>query len=212
MIMRRVAAALALVAGAGCAKKQPQAKPTPVTQAVQQADRLSAQVEAETGGRVASMTIRFIEPTEDDYVGLIVAAAGWARRTVARSIGVLQQTTDSPMWEHASRAATQRYALRPISLDDYQVVCGGNQPQQTSVSRSSPVCTMKYVDAVLQFTSVRLSSDSGYVGVGVTRVPSGATRSEVTWSCITLARKGAEWDARRSERMEDAHRCPRGIP
>ena len=202
--------ALALMV-AGCAKKEPEAKPSPVAQMVQQAERMSAQVEAETGTPVGVMTITFVEPSETDYVNLIVAAAGWARKST-RSLGVLQQSTGHPLWKRASEAATQRYALRPIQLSDYQTVCGTPERQQTSITQQKSVCTMKYVDAVMQFNAVRMTRDSGYVALSITRVPTGGTRAETTVQCVALARKGAEWEARRADRVIDYHRCPRGMP
>jgi hypothetical protein len=202
-------AILALLAVVACAKKEePKALPEPVAQAVQQAERMSAQIEAETGTPVGSMTLTFVEPSEDDYVGLIVAAAGWARKSV-RSLGILQQTTGHPLWAKASMAATQKYALRPIQMSDYSVVCGQPDRKQTSIANVKEVCTMKYVDAVMQFNAIRLTRDSGYVALGITRVPSGANRAETTYQCVSIAKKGKEWEARRAERVVDWQLCPR---
>ena len=199
------------LAVAGCAKKkeEPGTLPAPVAQAVQQAETMSAQIEAETGTPVARMTLNFVEPSEEDYVGLFVAAAGWAKRSVARTIGVLQQTDAPQVFQRASEAASQKYALRPIALTDYSVVCGQPERQQTSITQQKSVCTMKYVDAVLHFNSIRMRRDSGYVTVGVTKVPTGGTRPETVYNCVTLARKGREWEAKRSERVVDYHRCPK---
>jgi hypothetical protein len=154
------------------------------------------------------MTLTFVEPSEDDYVGLIVAAAGWARKSV-RSLGILQQTTGHPLWAKASMAATQKYALRPIQMSDYSVVCGQPDRKQTSIANVKEVCTMKYVDAVMQFNAIRLTRDSGYVALGITRVPSGANRAETTYQCVSIAKKGKEWEARRAERVVDWQLCPR---
>jgi hypothetical protein len=203
-------AILSLLAVVACAKKEePKTVSGPVAQAVQQAERMSAQIEAETGTPVGSMTLTFVEPSEEDYIGLIVAAAGWARKSV-RSLGILQQTTGHPLWAKASLAATQKYALRPIQPSDYSVVCGQPDRKQTSIANVKEICTMKHVDAVMQFNSVRLTRDSGYVALGVTRVPSGATRAETVYQCVSIARKGNEWEARRADRVADWQLCPRG--
>lgn len=199
--------AVLVVIAAGCSKKQPEPKPTPIDIAMQMADQAEAQAQAQ-GGQLARFTVTFVEPSEDDLVGLIVAAGGWARRSVARSLGVLQRPDEEPIWRRAAAEASQRYALRPISQSDYSVVCGEtNQPRQGV--RGTPTCSMKYVDAVLQFNSVRMSRDSGYVTVGVTRVPSGSNRAETVYNCVILAKKAGAWDARRSERVVDIHLCPR---
>jgi hypothetical protein len=200
-----------LVTIVGCAKKSPP-PPTPVEIAIQIAAQAQAHMDSVHPGAVlASGTIYFVEPSENDYVNLIVAAAGWARKSV-RSLGVLQQTNGHPLWQHASEAATQRYALRPISLSDYQTVCGVPERQQTTITGTNTVCTMKYVDVVMQFNGVRMTRDTGYVALGLTRVPTGATRSETTYQCVTLARKGAEWNARHAEAVVEPRRCPRGVP
>ena len=206
--MRSRLIVVALLATACAKKEEPKTLPVPVAQAVQQAERMSAQIEAETGTPVGSMTLTFVEPSEEDYVGLIVAAAGWARKSV-RSLGILQQTTGHPLWAKGSLAATQKYALRPIQLSDYSVVCGQPDRKQTSIANVKEVCTMKYVDAVMQFNAIRLTRDSGYVALGITRVPSGANRAETTYQCVSIAKKGQEWEARRAERVVDWQLCPR---
>lgn len=202
---------MAAVALVGCSKKEPETKPTPVEQAVQQAERKASQIEAETGTQVGRMTITFVAPTEEDYVGIVVAAAGWARKSY-RSLGILQQTTGGPFWQHASEAAAQKYALRPIQQTDFQTVCGQAERQQTSITQQKTVCTMKYVDAVMHFNSVRMSRDSGYVALGITRVPTGQSRAETVYQCVTLARKAQAWEARHAERVVDWQRCHRNTP
>ena len=189
-----------------CAKKEPEPKPTPVEQVAQQAQRQAEQIEAATGRPVTSLTIRFVEPTEEDIVAMMVAAAGWARKSVSRSIGILQPTAANPIWLRAAEATTQRYALRPIQQSDFGVVCGSSP---ATSGRSTQGCTMKYVDAVLTFNSFRLTRDSGYVTVGVTRVPSGSNRSETTYRCVTVMRKPGDWEAKHSEQVADYQRCPR---
>ncbi len=203
----RLLCTLVLIAAGACTKKQPEPRPTPIDIAIQMADQAEARAQAQ-GGQLASFTVTFVEPSEDDMVGLIVAAGGWARRTVARSLGVLQRPDEQPLWRRAAAEAAQRYALRPISQSDYTVVCGETSQPRQGV-RGTPTCSMKYVDAVLQFNSVRMSRDSGYVTVGVTRVPSGSNRAETVYNCVILAKKEGKWDARRSERVVDIHLCPR---
>lgn len=210
MKMKPCVIAVAALLAAACSRKEPEAKPTPVEVAQQLAQQAEARANAE-GAQLGSFTITFVEPTEADYVNLIVGAAGWARKSI-RSLGVLQQSTGNPLWQRASEAATQKYALRPIQLSDYQTVCGQPDRGQTSISQQKAVCTMKYVDAVMAFNSVRMTRDSGYVALSITRVPTGATRAETSYQCVALVRKGAEWEARRADRIIDWHRCPRGMP
>jgi hypothetical protein len=206
--MRHFIALLGLAAvTAACAKKDPEPKPTPVQQVVEEAERKSAEIEAQTGRPVGTMTIRFVEPKEEDIVAMMVAAAGWARKSVSRSIGILQPTASNAIWLRAAEATTQRFALRPIQQSDLQVVCGAS-PGSTS-SRGSQGCSMKYVNAVLMFNSFRMTRDTGYVTVGVIQVPNGSNRSETTFRCVTLLRRPGDWEAKHSELVIDHQRCPR---
>lgn len=208
MTQRRLVVFFIAAAIAGCAKKEPEAKPSPVGEAVAAAVAQRDQIEAQTGGEVGSLTVRFVEPPEDVFVDLFVAAAFWAKSsTSARSMGVLQAEGAEPRWRRAVEAVNQRYALRPINPSDFTVVCGN--PQTQSTSRGGQRCSMKYVDAVLAFNSIRIRRDSGYVGLNVSRVPSGADRAERIYYCVTLGRVGGEWKARKSDRVVDPQRCLR---
>jgi hypothetical protein len=207
---KHLVATLTLLVAGACSRKQPEPQPTPVDVAMQIAQQAQAHMDSiQPGATMGRVTINFVEPTESDYVGLFVAAAGWAKRSVARTVGVLQQSDAPPYFQQASKAAAQKYALRPIELTDYQVVCGQPERQQTSITGQKSVCTMKYVDAVLHFNSIRMRRDSGFVTVGVTKVPTGQSKPETVYNCVTLVRKGAGWDAKRSERVVDYHRCPK---
>jgi hypothetical protein len=206
----RSIAMVTLIGAAACAKKAPAPEPTPIDVAMRITQQAQAHIDSiQPGAKMVSGTVYFVEPSESEYINLFVAAAGWAKRSVARTVGVLQQTDGHPLYQRASEAAAQKYALRPIALTDYSVVCGQPERQQTSITQQNSVCTMKYVDAVLHFNSIRMRRDSGYVTVGVTKVPTGQNKAETVYHCVTLARKGAEWEAKRSERVVDYHRCPK---
>jgi hypothetical protein len=193
----------------GCAQKKPEPTPTPVETVAATAEQTRAAIEAQTGTPVNSMTITFVDPPDDVFVGLIVAAAGWARGGItARSIGILQAEGAEPRFRRAVEAVNQRYALRPIAPSDFTVVCGNSQTSNTSRGATSR-CSMKYVDAVLAFNAVRVRGDAGYVGLDVTRVPAGADRVERTFYCITMAKTAGEWKAKKSERVVDPQRCIR---
>jgi hypothetical protein len=215
-VKHRFAMLAVLAALAACSKKEPETTSSPaIDEATRIAEDVKAQVEAQTGAPVTNMTVMidFVDPPDDVFVDMTIAAAGWAKSSIAsRTIGVYQAEGASEPFRLAVEAVTRRYAFRPIGPSDYQVVCGGNAPSQTSITTRTAKCSMKYVDAVLAFNTVRMTRDSGYVGLNITRVPNGANRAERVHHCITLIRKGAEWEAKRSERMVDARRCPRRIP
>lgn len=195
-----------LVLLAACAKKEPQTSPTPAAQ--------QARADMPTRTEVAPGVTRyeFADPPEDVFVDLMVAAAGWAKGTSGgRSTGVYQPEAADARFKRAVKAVTDRYALRPIFASDFRVVCtsGGNR---TSITGQSGRCSMKYVDAVLAFNSIRQGRDSGYVGLSLTRVPTGQNRSERVFYCITLAKNGPQWEPKRNRRVDDPERCWRRVP
>jgi hypothetical protein len=161
----------------------------------------------------ATVEIPYEAPPENIFVDLGVAATGWAKGFLAaRSIGIYQASDASPQFRRMVQAATSRFAIRPIQESDFTVVCGGTERGRTSITSPTTHCTMKYVDAVLAFNSVRLMRDSGRVGLSITRVPTGSNKSERLYYCVTLGKKNGQWAALRSERMVDYQRCFRNIP
>jgi hypothetical protein len=212
----RVLALSSLALIGACAKqKEPEPMPAPVQEAQAAAEQIKAQIEAETGRPVDNLTvtINYVEPPENIFVGMTIAAAGWAKSSIgARRIGVFSAQTAEPRFRKTVEAVTNRYAFRTIQPADFTVVCAPASRAPTANSSPTGVCSMKYVDAVIMFNSVRMARDSGFVGLNITRVPSGSNRSEQTFYCVTLLRKGEQWESKRSERMVDWNRCPRGIP
>lgn len=152
--------------------------------------------------------IQFVDPPDDMYVDLIVTATGWAKGSIARSLGVLQSADATDLLRRAITEATQRHALRPIELKDYVAVCRTRQASRSAPSERT--CSMKGAEAVMQFISAKVAGDSGFVGISVTRVPKNSTRPESFHYCIALARKDGKWEAHQNETKIDAERCPRG--
>lgn len=197
--MKSVILALTSVALAtACTKKEPEVAAAPA--------------QATPATRSTSITVDYVEPPDDLFVEMIVAASAWARRSLgARSIGVYQADAADRRFRIAVEEATRRYSFRPIRQSDFTVVCSGNDRAPTVKSSPTGVCSMKFVDAVMMFNSVRMKGDSGFVGLNITRVPSGATRSEQTHYCVTVLRNGTAWEAKRGERMVDWNRCQQPI-
>jgi hypothetical protein len=149
-------------------------------------------------------------PPEDVFVDLMVAAAGWAKgANSGRPLGVYQPLDADAPARRGVEAVTTRYGLRPINPSDFVVVCTS---AGATVTARFGGCSMKYVDAVLAFNGIRMGRDSGYVGLELTRVPSGKNTAENVFYCVTLAKDDSRWQARRSRRVEDPGRCWRGAP
>lgn len=148
----------------------------------------------------------YVEPTEDDYVGMILAATAWAKTTVGKSLGVLQREEAAPAWRRGIDAAAKEYGLKTIAVADFTMFCYTRQA--TRATPSSRVCSMKGADAVLQFNTLRVAGDSGAMVTSVTRVPRNASRTETTHYCVALVRRqGANWQPLRSEEVTDPDKC-----
>jgi hypothetical protein len=199
---------LFVAALAACSSQSPpESKPTPAA-AVAQAEQIRA-IGEQSGRNVVSVTMVFRDPSGQDYEDLVIASTSWAKGSISRSLGVLDPDGAPPLLRNAILAAVQRHALRVIPLSDFTVVCQSRQA--TRVDAATTVCGMKHVDAVLQFTAVRIAGDSGWVGTNVTRVPRGGSSAVRTYHCVTLAKKGRVWEAKRSQVVQDEHRCPRNL-
>jgi hypothetical protein len=206
--MRRTHAivALTLLSVTACAKQHPQPEPKPDPIAAAQPALQQSQPEAQAA--VDPALPEFLQPSDADYVGLVLAATGWARRTT-RSLGIYQMTDGHWLWKEATEVAARKYGLRPIQQNDFTVVCGASPRPATPATQAKQVCSMKYVDAVMYFTELRMTRDSGYVGLGITRVPEGATQPRATLQCVTMTRKDSTWEIRKTYTMQDIHQCPR---
>lgn len=149
--------------------------------------------------------IVYVEPTEDDYVGMILAATAWARSAVSKSLAVVKRDEAAPAWKRGIAEAGKRHDLKVIEVNDFTMVCYTRQA--TRATPASRVCSMKGADAVLQFNTLRVAGDSGAMLLSITRVPKNASRTETTHQCVTLARKGAEWTPVRNVEVPDPDKC-----
>jgi hypothetical protein len=193
--LRAIPALLATAALAACAKQQPDSGPEPAT-------RTTVQTPAQQQGQP-----EFLQPSDADYVSMVVAATGWARKA-NRSLGVLQVVDDHWLWKEATEAASQTYGLRPIQPKDYSVVCSPSPHPQVPGAAGAKVCSLKYVEAVLVFNVAYVLGDKGFVGIGIARVPAGGTEAETRYQCVTMTRNGKAWDVGRVYAVRDGRSCP----
>lgn len=156
---------------------------------------------------VLGQSITYVEPTEESYVQMVVAATGWARGAVAKSLGVLAPADAPANLMKGIDEAARRHGLKRIALEDYTTVCVTHP-----ATRSAPMsrtCSMKNADAVLQFAEVRVAGDSGAVVTSVSRVPKGGQKPETTRFCILLVKKTSDWEAYRGEAVSETDDCPK---
>ena len=154
-----------------------------------------------------AQSITLVEPSDESYVQMVVAATGWARGAVTKSLGVLAPADAPANLQRAIDAAAKRHGLKRIALEDYTTVCVTHP-----ATRSAPMsrtCSMKNADAVLQFAEVRVVGDSGFVVTSVTRVPKGGQKPETTRFCILLSKKDWDWEAYRGDAVSENDHCPK---
>ena len=152
-------------------------------------------------------SVTYVEPSEESYIQLVVAATGWAKSSVSKSLGVLTPADAPANLQHAIDAAARRHDLKRIALEDYTTVCITHP--STRSAPMSRTCSMKGADAVLQFAEVRVAGDSGSVVTSVTRVPKGGQKPETTRLCILLAKDNSDWKAYRGDAVSETDHCPK---
>lgn len=204
--MRRTALLTLLAAIAGCSSKDPNTTPQPAAPPTTTASRYVGNVTVDLEGATVTVPV-----PEDVFVGVTLAAAGWAKGSaVSRSVGVLQPDGAGDVFLRAIDAVVQKYAWRPMRPNDVGMSCqsGGGK------SVAGATCSMKYVNAVLMLKALALRSDSGFVAMSVVKVPSGSRQMETTNYCVTLEYQGTGWVARRGEKVVTTRMCPRpaGMP
>ena len=153
-----------------------------------------------------SQSVTDVEPSEETSAQMIIAAAGWAKGSVGKSLGILVAADAPPHLQRAIEAAAKQHGLKRIAFDDYTTVCVSHP-----ATRSAPAtrtCSMKGADAVLQFAEIRIAGDSGSVVATVTRVPKGQIKAESKRYCVTLAKRTSDWEALRGEAVTETDNCP----
>lgn len=179
---------------AGCASKR-HADPTPEPASPAAAPPESSRVVA-----TYDQIMREVDDTEDAYLKMSLAAAGWLRLLApGKSIGFYQPDLATPAFKEMVEEVTRAYAFRPVRAEDFRVVC----------KQSAPGCSMAMADVIAEFTVARMSRDSGYVGGLLTQIPRGASNPEQKPFCITIARHGQDWAAVRSMWVSQPRACPR---
>jgi hypothetical protein len=208
--MRVTAAVCLLATVAGCGGKKSDVGTQPAPAAAPAAASVSprfggyAELDLEGGNPPSNVP-------EDVFKSIAVTAAGWAKgAATSGSVGVFQPDGPSEPFKRALEAISARYSWRPINKADFGMTCtrGGNR------SLSGSTCNMKFVQNVLQLQSMRLRPDSAFVGLSVSKVPSGTTSIETTTYCVSLEYQGTGWVAKRGERVSSTRLCPRpaGMP
>jgi hypothetical protein len=207
--MRAKAMCLLLAAAAGCGGKKSGAtmEPTPAGAPAEAAattttsQRFTGYAELDLEGGNPPSTV-----PEDVFRSVALAATAWAKGgATSGSVGVFQPDGASDIYKVALEAVRSKYSWRPIYKQDFGMICsaGGNR------SMTNGTCSMKFVNNVLQLQSMRLRPDSAFVGLAVSKVPSGSRTIETMIYCVSLEYQGTGWVAKRGERVVSTRLCPR---
>jgi hypothetical protein len=199
-------AAAGLIAGA-CSHKQPETELAPSPAPI-----VTDQALTDGGMGVTYKGLMDLSESDDRYVPMALAAAGYVRHIVpGKVIGFFQPDLASPEFREMVDQVTKTYSFPLIRSEDFGVVCKQPSAQQQSgtLAKAATNCSMGRADVVVQFNTVRVARDSGWVGGSTTQAPRNGNRSGQSAFCITLVRQQAKWLAIRSQPVDLGRRCPR---
>jgi hypothetical protein len=126
-----------------------------------------------------------------------VAAAAQVITVVPdRVIGLYQASSPSSLSGRLVASVIGAYGFVAIRNRDAQMVCA---PVPTgrgrlTVVESSPNCGFDVAEVLVQFNSIQIVRDTGYVGGLMAEIPRGTSRVRTTAFCILAARHESGWD------------------
>jgi hypothetical protein len=164
-----------LVCGCASSRKEP-APPTPDGARFKPAliEAPTTDVEYDKMGIAAASRIKFIAP--------------------GKTVGMYQTNSKSPTFRGLVTTVINEYGYREVHPGEADVACAPRPPRgPRTVAASVPSCGINVADVLVQFNSVQMTSDSGYVGGLLTDVPRGGNKTRTTAFCIVTARHGTDW-------------------
>jgi hypothetical protein len=128
------------------------------------------------------------------YIRMAVATAGLIKEIASgRSVAVYQTNSQSPVMRGLVNGAIETYGFRELRPGDEAYQCTPQQRRARSMMDALPNCTIDVAEILIQFNSVQMTKDSGYVGGLMTQAVRGETRPRTTAFCLMSARRGPAW-------------------
>jgi hypothetical protein len=160
----------------GCASRKEPAVPAPVGGMLNTsaADAPVTDAEYDKMGIAAASRIKFIAP--------------------GKTVAMYQTNSKSLTFRGLVAAVIDVYGFREIHPGEAEVACAPRAPRgPRTVAASVPSCGLNVADVLVQFNSVQITRDSGYIGGLLTDVPRGDNKTRTTAFCIVTARHGTDW-------------------
>jgi hypothetical protein len=126
-----------------------------------------------------------------------VAAAAQVKTVVPNQvIGLYQASTPSSLSGRLVASVIGAYGFVSVRSRDAQMVCTPIPKRgQLTPIESSPNCGFDVAEVLVQFNSIQIVRDTGYVGGLMAEIPRGTSRVRTTAFCILAAHHESGWDA-----------------
>jgi len=152
---------------------------------------------AALGAQPQAMATSTVVSDEDaSYIRMAVVTVSQVKELAhGRSVAVYQTDSRSPVIRGLVTGAVETYGYREIHPGDEAYQCTPQQRRARSMMDALPNCTINVAEILIQFNSVQMTKDSGYVGGLMTQAVRGETRPRTTAFCLMSARRGPAWIA-----------------
>lgn len=147
---------------------------------------------------------------DSEYVTMGVAAASQMQPVVPdRVIGLYETASTSSLSYRLVRSVIDAYGFVAIHTRDAQMVCAPTPKRLGKVTaiESSPSCAFDLAEVLVQFNSIQIVRDTGYVGGLMAEIPRGTSRVRTTAFCILAARSATGWDGVKYGTVEVPQDC-----
>jgi hypothetical protein len=139
-----------------------------------------------------------VDARDSEYVKMGVAAAAQVRTVVPdQVIGLYQASSPSSLSGRLVASVIEAYGFVSVRSRDAQMICAPTPARrgQLTAIESSPNCAFDVAEVLVQFNSIQIVRDTGYVGGLMAEIPRGTRRVRTTAFCILAAHHGSGWDA-----------------
>jgi hypothetical protein len=147
---------------------------------------------------------------DSEYVTMGVAAASQVKTVVPdRVIGLYETASTASLSYRLVRSVIDAYGFVAIHTRDAQMICAPVPQKRAKLTaiESSPSCAFDLAEVLVQFNSIQIVRDTGYVGGLMAEIPRGTSRVRTTAFCILAARSGTGWDAVKYGTVEVPQDC-----
>jgi len=123
-----------------------------------------------------------------------IAAAGQIKLMApGKSVGMYRTEQQPPTLRALVDKVIAVYDFKEVHVGEATVGCARRERAAARVVSAVPACGIDVADVLVQFNSVQIARDTGYVGGYVTEVLRGESRARTSAFCILTARHGADW-------------------